>query len=90
MAIPIVLYIITRRPVDSKKIIEKIRGDHEAIARYLNAIEQIEAEYEKSSEELDREKRKHIRQLMKDTSNDPSLIAKEIERLTGIKIYITE
>jgi len=109
MAIPIALYLITRKPVDSKKIIEKIRGDHEkeidvierahdkelatrdeAIAKYLDAIEQIETEYEKSSRQLDKEKKKYIRELRKGTSGDPELITKEIEKLTGIKIYITE
>ena len=66
---------------------KEIAGRDRAMRTYLDAIRQIEKEYESSSKKLDDEKKQVIKDLIRQNEDDPEYITSEIAKLTGIKIY---
>ena len=66
---------------------EKELEDRDAAnKRYQVAIKQIEEKYASESKKLDAEKKKRIKKLIQDNSEDPDEITKQIADLTGFTV----
>ena len=63
-----------------RKTIERGKMRDEMMAK-------IEEEYRKKNEELDSYSRYRIERLLTETNDNPDVIAKEIAKITGFKIY---
>lgn len=65
---------------------KELHDRDEAVRRYQSAIKQVEDKYKSESKKLDAGKKKRIKALIQDNSENPEEITKQIADLTGFTI----
>jgi hypothetical protein len=87
--------LLTHQKEQSDKEIDIIKKSYEEQVRKIiergemrdELMAKVEEEYRKKNEELDAYSRYRIEKLLSETNDTPDVIAKEIAKITGFKIY---
>jgi DNA-binding protein H-NS len=62
---------------------KEVKLQEEAAQRALDAMKQVETDYESRSEALDKKKRREVQKVIEESKNDPDDLARRLAELTG-------
>ena len=68
---------------------KEIQAHEELKERYDSIMSQIVEEYDKKSDKLEKEKDKKIKKILRDHSDDPDEITRQLSELTGFSIHVS-
>ncbi len=67
---------------------EEIQKREKAVEKYHSVISKIEEKYEDSQIKLDSKKKKRIKEIVEQNSEDPDAITKALSEALGVSVYV--
>jgi F0F1-type ATP synthase membrane subunit b/b' len=69
---------------------EQIAENERALRRMEHARQQVEEEFQRKEQSIDKELDRRIKRTIKKFKDDPSALAKELENETGVRVILVE